>query len=75
MGSIPESRAIEINPDAHFGREVVQLKFTDWLIGGRNDCLSVYLGGGAEGHSSAANQNEVEKSTKGLIGLIVLGAL
>jgi len=65
------ARAIEINPDAHFGREVVQLKLTDWLIGGRADSLSSYLGGGMDGSS----KEEVKRNTQGLIGLVVLGAL
>lgn len=68
------ARAIEINPDAHFGREVVQLKLTDWLIGNRDETLSYYLGGGMDRSEPAASK-EIANNTKGLLGLIVLGAL
>jgi hypothetical protein len=63
------SRAIDINPDAHFGREKVQLVIMDWLI--------------APGEKGASPAQEItayipgtsdrDQIRKGLCGLIVLG--
>ena len=63
------ARAIDINPDAHFGREKVQLGFMDWLIAP-----------GAKWSSEAGQiralipeSNDRDAIRKGLCGLIVLG--
>ncbi len=67
------ARAIEINPNAHFGREVVQLRLTDWLIDEHTQSLCDYLGGGID--SEVDSKADAEANMKGLIGLIVLGEL
>jgi hypothetical protein len=64
------AKAIEINPNAHFGREKVQLAFMEWLI--------------APGKSGSGPSDEIlalvrkpwdpEQTRKGLCGLIVLGS-
>jgi hypothetical protein len=68
--------AIAINPDAHFGRETVQLQVMDWLIASRLNkdpkTLGDYLNDQLEKiHGSP--ERAVQKNVKGLIGLIVLG--
>jgi len=63
------AKAIEINPNAHFGREKVQLAFLNWLIDP-----------GEKGNSPAREimnlipaPQDREQTRKGLCGLIVLG--
>jgi tetratricopeptide (TPR) repeat protein len=63
------AQAIALNPNAHFGREKVQLAFMDWLI--------------TEGKESYPSARDIatliqgtqskEQNRKGLCGLIVLG--
>lgn len=68
------ARAIEINPDAHFGREIVQLEVLRWLIasnaadrkGEDHETLTSHLTGEAE--------IDLEKNIKGLIGIIIMGS-
>ncbi|MBX7135446.1 MAG: hypothetical protein K1X67_22490 [Fimbriimonadaceae bacterium] len=56
-------KAIEINPDAHFGRELVQAKVLHWIINQGHEALKLeYL-------KPIPN----DKIQKGLCGLIVLG--
>ena len=68
--------AIQINPNAHFGREVVQLAVIDWIIqvqsGDGTMSLGDYLyfvGRNAPGK----RQDNLNKWVKGAVGLIVLG--
>lgn len=56
-------KAIEINPDAHFGRELVQAKIIQWIIKGENYPLDV----------QDLKPLSHEQIRKGLCGLIVLG--
>jgi len=58
------ARAIEINPDAHFGREHVQLMIMDWSLESKKVRLWRYLD---------AKKQLNEKTKEGLIGLMVLG--
>ncbi len=71
------AKAIEINPDAHFGRETVQLTVMDWLIesSGKPDAMTLaeYLGDGGE-ITNTHTSDDSRKRIKGLIGLITLGA-
>lgn len=68
------AKAIEINPDAHFGREIVQLEVLRWLIasnaaerkGEIHESLTSHLTGGTE--------IGLETNIKGLIGIIVMGS-
>lgn len=63
------ARAIEINPDAHFGREKVQLDFIRWLLNnvGAEDPVSFsdYLEGSRE---DQADEIQRRKDVKGLVG-------
>jgi len=65
------AKAIEINPDAHFGRETVQLKVMDWLIASSGNpaakSLADYLGDGLES-SGTGSSDDSQKTTKGLGG-------
>ena len=72
------AKAIEINPDAHFGREKYQLKVMDWIIEEplHDDPyhLENFLGWGYEQFGERKiNPNEAEAAVRGLSGLIVLG--
>lgn len=68
------AKAIEINPDAHFGREAVQLHVIKWLIeepaGNAKDSLSLadYLR-----LEDEDDRRDSLKVAKGLAGMIVLG--
>jgi hypothetical protein len=68
------ARAIEINPDAHFGRESYQLRALDWIIHppavipGQE--FPTLLGAG---RSSPMGPKEADKAVRGLAGLVVLG--
>jgi hypothetical protein len=69
------AKAIEINPDAHFGREKYQLKVMDWIISppviGVSGELPNFLD--LVGDLGGQNQKEAGDAVKGLSGLIVLG--
>ncbi|RNC82451.1 MAG: hypothetical protein ED559_11925 [Phycisphaera sp.] len=77
------ARAIEINPDAHFGREFVQLGAIEWLLNqeagspenmwiGKYPTMLVTV---LEPESIGKWRLEVpEKVVEGLIGLVMLGA-
>ena len=60
------ARAVEIKPEAHFGREPVQLLVIQWLLDGRKESLADFL----ESEFPAENAAVIE----GLAGLVVLGA-
>lgn len=66
-------KSIELNPDAHFGRERSQLMVMKWLIalktGESMDPLGDYI---ASQHSDT--RSDLAKEVKGLMGLVVLGA-
>lgn len=70
------AKAIEINPNAHFGREWVQLGIIRWIIGREkeetNDSLASYL---LRLRSSTRESSTVfrQRLQKGLLGLIALG--
>lgn len=59
------ARAIELKPDAHFGREPVQLIVMEWLLDGRKESLAWYL---------RDNISDIKDPIEGLAGLVVLGA-
>lgn len=69
--------AIAINPDAHFGRETVQLQWIDWLIslaiGSKPTSLAEVLTIQQERRGPPYEPN-VQKQIKGIIGLIALGS-
>lgn len=78
------ARAIELNPDAHFGRERYQLMAIDWLLAlpaeGGKDELTLFwaakekLGENAVGFGlGQLKQAGFGDAAKGLSGLIVLG--
>ena len=64
------AKAIALNPDAHFGREVYQLKALDWIINpvhhGQVGILSGFL-------DPADPANSTDATVVGLSGLISLG--
>jgi tetratricopeptide (TPR) repeat protein len=65
------AKAIEINPDAHFGRERVQLRVMDWLIKvktGTPTSLGEYLT-----EQDGTDEDKMRKSIVGLAGLVVMG--
>ncbi len=77
------ARAIEINPDAHFGREKYQLMTMDWIIGRVEKPLtndSPSLLGVAGGHSYEMKLSfrdrelDPDETFRGISGLITLGA-
>lgn len=61
-------RAIEIKPDAHFGRERYQLLAMEWILTDRHNTFAAYV----NEHRLPSDTNE--KAITGLAGLIVLGA-
>lgn len=60
-------QAIELNPNAHFGRERMQIKVLEWAMGDRNAPLSSYVSNDQESKES------LQRDAKGLAGLIMLG--
>ena len=79
------AKAIEINPDAHFGREFVQLGIIDWLLdpeagNSSNSYYGTYptilsgLTPQESEHYLDSSTNFPEGTLDGLIGIIVLGA-
>ncbi len=58
--------AIQINPDAHFGREKYQLKLVDWLLENLNSDEDTP-------HYTDIALDENEDAIRGLAGLIILG--
>jgi tetratricopeptide (TPR) repeat protein len=63
------AKAIEINPNAHFGREIFQLWAIEWLLSSDQEKT---LGEWMETRADEAGI-EIEKQIEGLRGLIVLG--
>ncbi|MBV6459502.1 MAG: hypothetical protein HONBIEJF_02650 [Fimbriimonadaceae bacterium] len=66
------AEAIRINPEAHFGREAIQLLVMDWTLqntSGTVDALDVQLPYYIARHSSIPR----ERRQEGLIGLMMLG--
>ena len=74
-------RAIEIKPDAHFGRERYQLMAMDWIIACKWKLTTKTLGEWMAGRDNWGEVNNVQtlkssnrgRAVKGLSGLIVLG--
>ncbi|MFT4547901.1 MAG: hypothetical protein ACI8XO_000202 [Verrucomicrobiales bacterium] len=74
--------ALEINPDAHFGREAVQLQAIEWLLEERREGITepVYDSPSANlfqhgmRFSGAPNGTDYDKTVEGLTGLVALGA-
>jgi hypothetical protein len=74
-------RAIQINPDAHFGREKYQLMAMEWIIKAPKDKYLaeqpgfVYppIYGDSQSAGILKNAAEARDAIKGLAGLIVLG--
>lgn len=78
------ARALEINPDAHFGREKFQLMLIRWLLNAGLDPKergsSNFLGEDTAGNHGEGPPEKTkagytfEEATKGITGLIQLGA-
>ena len=74
-------RAIEIKPDAHFGRERYQLMAMDWIIASKSNATKKTLGewiAGRDGwkpytYNETLAQSGRKRAVEGLSGLIVLG--
>lgn len=69
------AKAIEINPDAHFGRERYQLMAIEWILelpDERTDFLPFASDGFRHGNELA--RNGYTDAVEGLSGLVVLGA-
>ncbi|MGE0367021.1 MAG: hypothetical protein AB7Q00_14935 [Phycisphaerales bacterium] len=77
------SLAIEINPEAHFGREKYQLAAIRWLMelpasnwGGQPTFLELVVdpdGSATEPEALRLNRAELDKAIEGIAGLLVLG--
>lgn len=64
------AKAIALNPDAHFGREVYQLKALDWIINPVHHGASFLLSGFLDPADPA---NSTDATIRGLSGLVALG--
>ena len=60
------AKAIELKPDAHFGREAYQLQAMEWLLNAHEKQSLAYYIGHSESHDN-------DKAILGLAGLVVLG--
>jgi hypothetical protein len=71
------ARALEINPDAHFGREKFQLMAMDWIIDPPKAAGETYLPNllGWIPHPLLSDQDpdQADATVRGLAGLIMLG--
>jgi hypothetical protein len=69
--------AIEINPNAHFGREKYQLRVLDWIskppAAAGGEYLPNLLDFAAQPFADLADPKEADDAVRGLAGLIVLG--
>lgn len=65
--------AIDLNPDAHFGREKYQLLAIEWLLETPNDETAWVTGPLGEGVRHLP-QEEIAKALEGFLGMIRLGA-
>lgn len=74
-------KALEINPDAHFGREEYQLKFMEWVLAKpeavkardlsyESGSLADFLGFDYE---ADIPDDELNKASRGVVGLVALG--
>lgn len=64
-------RSIELNPNAHFGREEVQLHIMNWIIDVKEKKTKKPY---HEWFSQAHRGSDSKKEADGLMGLVVLGA-
>lgn len=71
------ARALEINPNAHFGREKYQLQAIEWIIDPPNAEGSRYLpnllGWDPNATDTIQDPRTADEAVRGLSGLIVLG--
>jgi tetratricopeptide (TPR) repeat protein len=71
------ARALEINPNAHFGREKYQLRAIEWIIKPPGSAGQPYLpnllGWEPNPLGSIADPELADEAVRGLAGLIVLG--
>jgi hypothetical protein len=70
--------AMEINPNAHFGREKYQLRALEWIIdppqvSGQNDLPNLLGWGFADAYYQRIDPKDADDAVRGLAGLIVLG--
>ena len=74
------TQALELNPDAHFGREKFQLMFIRWLLGSPEaekrdpNFLNLDQWRRSPPHYSGDQDFTLEEARKGITGLIELGA-
>jgi hypothetical protein len=66
------AKAINVNPEAHFGREVYQLMILDWLLGVKRGKIKEPLGAYLQ-TQSYDRKAEPKEVVDGLAGLIRLG--
>lgn len=72
------ARALEINPDAHFGREAYQLRALEWIVdppkAGGSQYLPNLLGwDSGDIYGQQTDPKEADAAARGLTGLVVLG--
>jgi hypothetical protein len=72
------ARALEINPDAHFGREKYQLQAMKWIVDPPRADSSEYLPNLLDWsfddiYGELTEPHEADEAVRGLTGLIVLG--
>lgn len=63
LGLADLRKAVELNPDAHFGREFVQIVIVEQLLQPNRDKLEEYLG----------PNNDTEKFREGVLGIMAIG--
>lgn len=63
LGLADLRKAVELNPDAHFGREYVQIVIVEQLLQPNRDKLEEYLG----------PNNDTEKFREGVLGIMAIG--
>lgn len=66
-------KSIELNPNAHFGREEVQLQVMRWIIDVKSKQTTMSLGEWMVDKVGFDRQDQ-QKAVAGLMGLVVLGA-
>ncbi len=76
-GLVHIKKAIEINPDAHFGREIYQQRLVEYILEGQTgkDQISFYkfLSTDESGKSRSLSEAEVNKAIKGIAGMMRFG--
>jgi hypothetical protein len=68
------ARGIELKPNAHFARELYQLKAMEWILDGCKDSFGKFMLDTKNEGARDTRKLAASKATEGLSGLVVLGA-